>query len=362
LSIQQDKRVVKPSKMSERYARWFETRVPSTSPIFRYLLMFCLSIPLSLLSAILLVSRMEVVLTMVIVPGFGVVIYLLYLAILRIRFQSTITDQQFSEIVESARSRVGANENVQIWPQKSANAYIASTFNFLFDAILISDTMIELVDQMPESGEALLAFHLSQAPRARNVFDVVLAFLPFFIGSSLISFVLSVTWTTPYIVFLIFFLIVISSSLVLFLPVLLVILLKAATWRHNSSFEKVTALYGIHPQVAKDEVMSSQKLDDEAARATVWVVREWERRKRSGRRNSIAILYIVLVFIIEYFYTMSFGLPYYSPYIAYISLLIYLPPFLVGLIVFVVLRRWDKKHMAEQYYTTKQADEPIWVD
>lgn len=358
MGIQQDKRVIKPSKMSERYARWFETRVPSTSPVFRYFLMFCFSIPMSFLAAFFFVSEVNPVTTMIIVTGFGVVIYLFYLVVLRARFQSNITDQQFSQIVTSAQHRVGVRKNVQIWPQKSTDAYIASTFNFAFDAVLISEPMIGLIDQMPNSGEVLLAFHLLRAPRKINFLDLVFGVLPFFLISSLLSFVLTRGITNLYFILII----LLNWNIMLFFPVLLVIVLKAATWRHDSSFEKTIGLYGIHPQVAKDEVISSQKLDEEAARATIWIVREWEWRKRNGRRSSIVILVIACMFLIEYIYLISVGISFYSPYWFTMSLLICLYPLIMGFIIFMILHRWDKKCMAELYYKTKQADEPIWVD
>jgi hypothetical protein len=358
MSIQQDKRVVKPSKMSERYARWFETRVPSTSPMFRYMLMFIFSIPMSFLALYFYMSAVNPAIVMIIVTGLGIIVYLFYLVILRIRFRSTISDQQFSQILSQAENRVGTRRNVQIWPQRSSNAYIAPTFNVLFDAILISEPMIDLIDKMPESGEVLLGYHLLRVPDYRNVLDLVLGTLPFLFISSLLTFILTRGVTDWYILIIL----LLNYSIMFFVPVLLVLALKAATWSHDSAFERTTGIYGMHPQVAKDEVISSQKLDEEAARATIWVVREWERRKRSGRRSSITVLVAAIILLFEYFFFAIVGFPFYPPFFYVMSLLVFLPPLIVGFAVYMVLGRWDKKCMAEMYYTTKAADEPIWVD
>jgi hypothetical protein len=42
--------------------------------------------------------------------------------------------------------------------------------------------------------------------------------------------------------------------------------------------------------------------------------------------------------------------------------LILATPILLALLVYLFLRRWDKKCMGELFFKTKQADEPIWVD
>jgi hypothetical protein len=361
LSIQQDKRVIKPSKMSERYAQWFETRVLSTSPLFRYLVMFMLTFPISIFSAYLILHLVNPLSVHLLNLGIGMFLYLLYLGILQTRFQSQITDQQFSRIVESAQDRVLTWRRVSIWPRQSAEPYITSTFNALFDAVIVSDTMIDLIDKMPESGEALLAFHLLRAPKRRNFADFVAAISVFFISTSFFAYfiitLLAVSFYYPFALLYILYI-----PIYYFAPVILIIVVKSALWTHDSAFERTSSIYHIHPQVAKDEVTSSQKLDDETAKATIWVVREWERKKRDGRRSSITFLGIIGAFLLESLFLLNFGIPFSSPYFYVLSSSVYIVPFIAGIAVFLVLRRWDKKCMAESYYTTKAADEPIWVD
>jgi hypothetical protein len=359
LSIQKDKRVVKPSKMSERYARWFETRVPSTSPFFRYLLMLLLAIPMSIVSALLYTQLANPLFILGFDLGIGVILYLLYLNILQIRFRSPIADQQFSQIVGSTHDRTVTLRRVHVWPRKSAEPYIVSTFNAVFDAVIISDTMIELVKKMPESGEALLAFHLLRAPRQRNVADLVFAILPFFVATSFFAYILISILIIPY--YYLFSLVVYSPFLFL-APVLLAFVVKGSFWVHESAFERASGIYQIHPQVAKDEVMSSQKLDDEASKSTIWVVREWEQKKRNGRRSSITIL----VLIIEYSLILSIlsfnaSLSYYM-YMSSLYIVIVTVPLVIAFLIYFLLRRWDKRCMGELYYETTQADEPVWID
>lgn len=361
MSIQQDKRVIKPSKMSERYARWFETRVLSTSPLFRYIVMFMLSIPVSTISAFLVLRLLNPLFLQILNLGIGVALYLLFLGMLQIRFQSEITDQQFSRIVESAQERILTWRRVSVWPRQSTEPYIAATFNAFFDAVIVSDTMIDLIDKMPESGEALLAFHLLRAPKRRNLADFVAAISVFFISTLFFTyFVISVLASAFYYPFILLY--ILYTPIYFIAPVILVLVVRTAFWAHDSAFERTSSMYHIHPQVAKDEVTSSQKLDDETAKATIWVVREWERKKRDGRRSSITILSIIGVFLLEFPYLLSFGISFYSPYFYVLSSLIYIVPFIAGIAVFLILRRWDKKCMAELYYETKAADEPIWVD
>jgi len=359
LSIQQDKRVVKPSKMSERYARWFETRVPSTSPLFRYLVMFLLAIPMSIISLFLNTLLVNPIFIMGFIFAIGVVLYLLYLNILHIRFRSPITNQPFSQIVRSADERIVTWRKVHVWPRRSSEPYIASTFNALFDAIIISDTMIELMNKMPESGEALLAFHLLKAPKQRNVADLILAVIPFFIATSFFTSFLITTMTTPYYYYLS---LILYSPLVFLIPVILLIAVRGAFWTHESAFERAFGIYQIHPQVAKDEVMSSQKLDYEAEKSTIWVVKEWERRKRNGRRSSIALLVVVTYYAIILLVIQSSSSLLYYMYMSLLFVFVVPVPVVIALLVYFLLRRWDKRCMGELYYETTQADEPIWVD
>ncbi|MFW9961451.1 MAG: hypothetical protein ACFFDV_10550 [Candidatus Thorarchaeota archaeon] len=368
MSIQQDKRVVKPSKMSERYARWFETRVPSTSPLFRYLVMYTFSFPVSAISAYLILHFVDSIFVFILNLGIGVFLYLLFLNIIQKRFQAPITDQRFSQIVASAQDQVVTWRSVSVWPRQSAEPFIASTFNMFFDAVIVSDTMIDLIIKMPESGEALLAYHILRAPKRRSVLDFVAAILIFFISTILFTYVFLLLFTIPYygyessMAFILALMTLVQVPIYFIAPVIFIFAIRGAFWTHDSAFEKVSDIYQIHPQVAKDEVMSSQKLDEEAAKSTVWVVREWERKKRGSRQTSITMSVVVLTFFLILLVFSYYASIFYYIYTSSLYFVVLLIPILNALLAYFLIRRWDKRCMAELYYETKQADEPIWVD
>ena len=361
MSIQQDKRVVKPSKMSERYARWFETRVPSTSPFFRYLVMYILTLPVSIISAYMILHFVDPLFVHILNFGIGVFLYLLFLNILQNRFRSPITDQRFSQIVGSAQDRIVTWREVSVWPRQSPEPYIASTFNTFFDAVIVSDTMIDLINKMPESGEALLAFHLLRAPKRRNVIDFIAAILIFIIPAILFTYIFMFLLTTPF-YYPYGFVYFLYTPIYFIAPVILIFAARGAFWTHDSAFERASGIYQIHPQVAKDEVMSSQKLDEEAANSTVWVVREWERKKRSGRQTSVTMLAVILAYFLILLVLSYNASVLYNLYTSSLFLVIMAAPLLIALLTYFLIRRWDKRCMAELYFETTQADEPIWVD
>jgi len=321
--------------------------------------MFLLAIPMSLISMFLSTHLVNPLFIIGFNLGIGVIFYLLYLNILQSHFRSPITDQQFSQIVRSANDKIVTWRGIYVWQRESAEPYIASTFNALFDAVIISDTMIELVKKMPESGEALLAFHLLRAPKRRNVADLVFAASTFVIATLLLSYVLRSILATSYYFFIS---IVIYSPFLFLAPILLVLAMRGAFWFHELAFERASGIYQIHPQVAKDEVLSSQKLDDEASKSTIWVVREWERKKRFGRRSSISILVLIGAYSLVLLALTFYPSMVYYMYTSSLYFVVNVAPFVIALFIFFLLRRWDKRCMNQLYYETTQADEPIWVD
>jgi len=360
MSVQKDKQPLKTSKMPERYARWFGTRVPSTSRQFRYIIMLALAIPWSLLVCSLLsIPFADLTLVPPISFGAGLVIYSLYLYILEIRFRSPIVNEQFSLIVERAHEKAGSHELVHVWQRSSPEPYIASTFNSLFNAVIVSEPMIELILKMPASGEAMLAFHLLHKPGRRNILDIIAATMIFSSFSTYVAFFLLASSSIHDLRFLS---IILASTMgyMSVLIILIILLLKSAFWAHDSAFERTAVMYKIHPIVARDEVMSNAKLDDEAAKTVVWVVREWERRKRDGRRLSTFVLVLgITCFVI---FSSARVSAYFFPYFAPLYVLSLLATPFLPLSVFLVLRRWDNICMSEIYHETTKDHEPIWVD
>jgi len=326
--------------------------------MFRYMIMLALAVPWSLIVYLLLsTSLANLILFLLFSCGVGAAIYSLYLSILESRFRSPIVNEQFSQVVEQAHERVGSRGLVHVWQRKSPEPYIASTFNLLFNAVIVSETMVDLILKMPASGEALLGFHLLHRPSRRNILDFIAAVVIFSASSSFLAWYLR----ESLFLFGLFPPSIVSTSGVLFFGLVILILLKDVFWTHDSAFERAAAIYNIHPQVARDEVLSSARLDEEAAKSVVWVVMEWERGKRSGRRLIISglvfgIMYLVLFssLIVGGFYSVTYSIV--------LSALVPAGSLLVTLGIYLFLRRWDKKCMGDIYYGTTDAHEPIWVD
>lgn len=354
--------MVKPSKWSERYARWFSTRVPSTSPMFRYMVVFILAIPWSYIYFSIPGMIMDIYFLVPITSVFGLVVYGVYLTILKNRFELSIPDQPFLQLVNSALERTGTGNRVVVWPRFDDEPYITSTYNSSFEAVIVSTKMMELMVAMPESGEALLAFHLLRMPERKNVLDFVAGVLTFSVASTLMTFLLVYLISFSASSFIILMLMMVLWP-VFAVPLVLILALRSAFWRHETAFERTLGLYKIHPQVAKDEVISSQKLDEELSKSTIWSVKQWEENRRSSRRSSIFLLTILIIFGLEYyllflspnlFFTIFMNLQFLSLLLAF--------PVIVGILIYLILRRWDKTCMGEIYYDVTDGHERIWVD
>jgi hypothetical protein len=329
--------------------------------MFRYMIILALAIPWSLIGYVLLsIAFMNWILLFIVSSAAGAVIYSLHLSVLESRFRSSTVNEQFNQIIELAHERVGSYGLVHVWQRRSPEPYIASTFNSLFNAVIVSEPMVELILKMRASGEALLAFHLLHRPNHRNILDIVAAMLIFSGFSTYMAHLLLVypQYYTPY-----FMLILLASSMgVLFIvPVIFVLLLRGALWAHDSAFERAAGMYKIHPQVARDEVLSSAKLDEEAAKAVVWTVKEWERRKRDGRRSSITVMVLSITYFVI-FYSLIIGGWYFYALSSALYYLVLVVPLLLALSVYLILRRWDKICMEEIYHEVTKGHEPIWAD
>ena len=353
--------MVKPSKWSERYARWFSTRVPSTSAMFRYMLVFVLAIPWSYIYISIPGMIMDIYFLLPLTSAFGLIVYGVYLSILKNRFELSIPDKPFLQLVDSALERTGTGGRVVVWPRFDDEPYITSTYNSSFEAVIVSSKMMELMAAMPESGEALLAFHLLRMPRRKNVFDFVAGVLTFSIASTLMTsfllYLISFSISSP----LMIIIFMMTLSPVLLAPVLVILALRSAFWTHETAFERTLELYKIHPQVARDEVLSSQKIDDELSKSTIWSVKKWEENRRSGRRSSISFLTILTLYVIVIVSVPLIPISYLTIIGNLVILSLAFPP-IVGILIYLILRRWDRTCMGEVYYDITDSHEQIWID
>ena len=116
----------------------------------------------------------------------------------------------------------------------------------------------------------------------------------------------------------------------------------------------------MHPQVAKVEVERGTPLIEEYEQAVIWGVREWEKKRRSARRLGVSTIVTIPIGFILFF--VSAGLLY-IPY--YNILLIYAPfvvAILIGVVIYYIIKRWDKNAMGEVFQETTDSHEPIWMD
>ncbi|MFX1560489.1 MAG: hypothetical protein ACFFBL_07860 [Promethearchaeota archaeon] len=357
------------TKNSDRYAKWFGTRVPSVSRGFTVILVLVCALPFS---AVLFLGYgysifglnwwIALLLTILV----GALIHILYLLILKSRFTNPSSNSEFNDLIGRIYQKVEVSSQTYAWVRRSEDVFIASTFNPIFNAVIVSEPMVNLIMNSPESGEALLAFHFLRVPQTRWFADLVGAVILFLIityASSLILVPLAIAVAQSIGYGGIMVISLIGSFATLFMaPILLVILLKGAFWRHEPAFVAVQSIYGIHPNVAKIQVEKGITLSEEEAQNVVWSVREWEKRKRGGRRAGVCTMVAIAAWVIGY---LPLGWIGYFPYSPMLYLLLYLPyilAFVAALISYLLLKRWDANAMGEVFKKTTDYDEPIWAD
>jgi hypothetical protein len=357
------------TKTSDRYAKWFGTRVPSVSRGFVVLLVLFGAIPFS---AVLFLGFGYTIIgiywwvALLLSIMVGALLHILYLIVLKNRFNNPSQNTEFHDLIGRIHQRVVLSSNTHVWVRQSQDVFIASTFNPIFNAVIVSEPMVNLIMKSPESGEALLAFHFLRVPRSRWFADIVgavILFLIFTYASSLILVPLAimVAQSLAYGGFIIVSLIGQFGTLFI-APILLTILVKGAFWRHEPAFVGVESVYGLHPNVAKIQVERGITLNEEESQTVVWSVRDWEKRKRSARRMGICTLVAIAGWVGGIFLIAWIG---YIPYGSYFFLMMYLPYILAGvagLITYLLLRRWDNNAMGEVFKKTTDYDEPIWMD
>jgi hypothetical protein len=358
------------TKTSDRYARWFGTRVPLVSRGGIALLTFLGVLPFSVimyLSFGMTIITTNWVIAILLSVLVGALFHILILLFLKIRFTNPSTNADFLDIVSRIHQKVVVSSRTHIWVRQSQDVFIASTFNPLFNAIIVSEPMVDLILRSPESGEVLLAFHHLRVPRTRwfgDLFGSVVLFtiLTFISGSILVPLVISIIGAIISGYYMIIYMIS-SFGTIFLIPVLFIFLVKGTFWRHEPAFVDVQEIYGIHPNVAKVQVEGSRILDEEEAQVVVWAVRDWEKRKRSARRVGVStliaipswILGLVLISIFSY-------IPYYPFVFIFIGYFPYIVAAGVAAIAYLLLLRWDKNAMGEVFKETTDYDEPIWAD
>ena len=357
------------TKTSDRYARWFGTRVPLVSRGGIVLLTFLGALPFSVAIhlhfniTIITVNWLIAVLLSLLV---GALFHILILLFLKIRFNNPSTNTEFLDLVSRIHQKVVISSRTHIWIRKSEEVFIASTFNPVFDAIIVSEPMVDLILKSPESGEVLLAFHHLRAPRTRWYADFIgatILFVIFAYLSSLVLVPLAIMIVQSFRVSGWFFISLFSSfATIIMAPIIFIALVKGTFWRHEPAFVGVQEIYGMHPQVAKVEVERGIVLKEDEAQTVIWGVREWEKSKRSARRIGVCTFVAILSFFLGSIPFIWLGYPRYSPFFLLLIYLPYIFPALAAILSYLLLRRWDKNAMGGVFQKTTDYDEPIWVD
>jgi len=357
------------TKSSDRYAKWFGTRVPLVSRGMMILLTFLTAMPFSIMFYYTIHYTMVGIDFIIWFPlAIGFLVHLVILLILKIRFINPSTRSEFNALVSQIHQKIVIPSRARVWVRQSQDAYIATSFNYIFDAVIISEPMVDLIMKNPESGEALLAFHLLRVPRTRWIADMIgsgilfQAFTyasVFFLVPLAISIAQMISWNGS--IFIIIYTLT-SLAPLLLAPFLLIFLVKGTFWRHEPAFDAVQEIYGIHPNVAKVHIERGYPLNEEEAQTVVWSIREWEKRRRGARRLGVCTFVAIGSFFLSF---IPLTMLLYSPFFPYLFFAGYLPFIVAGiaaLIVYYVLKRWDKNAMGEVFKKTTDYVEPIWID
>ena len=354
-----------------RTVRWFGTRVPLISRGVISILAMFVALPLS--GVVYYIFGLTFfttgwILSLALILPVGTISYIVFMELLQLRYKNPPSKSEFQDMVGRVQQKILVPSRVQVWVRESVNPYIVSTYNPIFDAVIISEVMVDMMLQRPEAGEALLAFHLARIPRSRWFGDF---------GGSLILVTLftylSIIGLIPMIVSMMFMVSMMGGliflslgsyfmyiGVILFLPTLII---KGAFWRHEPAFVRMQEVYGMHPQVAKVEVERGTPLNEEEMQAVVWGVREWERKKRISRRWGISAIVVIITGFI--FLKLSFSILLTPMYIFISIWILYLPviaAMLCGAVTYFIIKRWDKNAMGEVFQETTDSHEPIWMD
>ncbi|UCE09710.1 MAG: hypothetical protein JSW61_12165 [Candidatus Thorarchaeota archaeon] len=345
--------------LSDRYAGWFGSRVPMTSRTMLYLMTIVVSLGTSFFLYNPAWSGPNWMLVLAVSPVVAMFSHLIFL-LLQIQFyHNPVENPAFEEVEDRADQKLEVISSAQVWSRPSKHVFITSVSSALYNSVIVSEPMIEKIIQHPEDGEVVLAFHMLRAKDCSYI-DLVLTIMVFLIMTAV---ELLVVW--PFVAGIvsmagylgILYVLLMMGYLVL-PAVILVLVLKSATWRFDNTLNEIWRIYDVHPQVAKTQLEGEKGLAPEGVEAIVWSVKQWERGKRYTRRTSLAAIAAALAF----FGFVLFFPPSYVIYGYYNTLLmLFAPPVLVGIVVFIAMKYWDKKCMTEVYVDSKDAHEPIWL-
>jgi hypothetical protein len=357
------------TKISDRYARWFGTRVPLVSRGGISFLTFFAAIPFSVLifqRFLYTIYGLNFWLVIGISLLVGALVHILILLILHFRFRNPINNPEFLGVIGQVHQKVVVDSRTHIWARQSEDVFIATNFNPLYNAIIVSEPMMNLILKSPESGEVLMAFHLLRVPRSRWFgdligFSILFAVFTYLSSAILVPIGISI-WTmisTGYYIGLMMF---VSLGSYFLIPIIFILIVKGAFWRHDPAFTETEGIYDMHPQVAKVQVEQGRVLNEDEVQAVIYGVRNWEKNRRSSRRLGVSVLCAVPAFFLGYYIISWIGYIPYGPYFIFYLYGPFILPAVVAVVCYLLLRQWDKNAMGDVFPKTTDYDEPIWVD
>ncbi|MFW9963809.1 MAG: hypothetical protein ACFFCX_09615 [Candidatus Sifarchaeia archaeon] len=353
-------------KFSERYLDWYGTRVPFVSRSCVVLLVSIGAVSFSAINSPFFNVYafhgnwlIPILLSLLV----GVFLHIFYLIFLMIRYLNPTAIPDLNNLVSQIHQKFQVTPKSNVWIRKSDDQFIVSIFNPLFNAVLVSKSMVNHILGNPESGEALLAFHLLRIPKDRWFGDLLGSVVLFSVVSFLSSLILIPLINAYYYALTIWgFLDVISMITILgyFILVLFIFIaiVKGTFWKKDSAFTMVMNTYGIHPNVAKIQVETDSELNEEQMQNVIRRVREWEKSKRYSRRIGVTVFFAIGCWFLGSIPLFIFG---------YVPILIirYQPhifAFVGALISYLWLKKWDNLAMNEMIDTSKNYDELIFTD
>jgi hypothetical protein len=359
------------TKRNERYRKWFGTQMPLVSRGAMVIQSLLWALPFSVLIYLRFnytIITLNWLIALVYALAIGALIHLIYLLLLREYLANPSSNREFLDIVSRVHQRVVIPSRTSIWIRRSKEPFIATSFNPLFNAIIVSEPMQDLILQSPESGEVLLAFHLFRVPRVKWFADLIGSTIMFLIFSygfvllviPLVSLIMQISMYGSYWVLILMSLAMSLGPYSLAL-LLLVLVIKGTFWRHEPAFDSIQAIYGMHPNVAKVQVEEGRVLEEEEAQAVIWAVRDWEKNKRGARRVGLSTILAIFSFMLSILAFSRFYIPY-SPYLMLMLQVPFIIPVAVWVLSYLILRKWDKNAMGEVFQKTTDYDEPIWMD
>ncbi|NHJ14371.1 MAG: hypothetical protein EAX95_11885 [Candidatus Thorarchaeota archaeon] len=194
----------------------------------------------------------------------GLFIHLLAVGLKRRRFRNPVTNQALVTLFEDVRRDLGKGGGIELWYRDIDRAVFLSTANFLFSAILLSESTIADILEKGDKGKILLAREVMLIERRNPASQVAIALLAFTFTSFFEVLSFGGAWGQ-----LSFSLI----PLVLTFGTIAVLIAIASipyilTGSTNRIDQKLEDLYGFPPVAAGIEVLSGFRISDQMVQDT----------------------------------------------------------------------------------------------